>query len=393
MEFTEKYMIREAAKQVGVETHVLRYWEKELCLSIPKNEMGHRYYTGREIAFLRQIKYLKDQGFHLKSIRMLGEKLPSVAKLDMGRLHSLRDRLNGELSAETESYTEGHAAEIPTMISTKMPSKTPASLPKSMPENMPKTVPISSMSTDTSRGMTDTLRNAPAGTLANQQAARAQKKSVSGKTVAVVKGVPTGVSAGVSTGKTVGQKVVSATASGTISDRTPEEEALLRDLFGDLEEEKEERKKEEKKEEKNTLLELELAEPEKKEESTEKGRAFGVVQGGKSGALTETAFVGNVKTQAHEEEDGRMEQFRRIMSDIIGEALRENNRELAKSVGENVSDKVIKEMDFMLRTQQEEEEERYRKLDEAIRSCQRSRQETAAAQEGERRKLFGKRKI
>ena len=39
------YMISEAAKQVGVESHVLRYWEEELELEISRNEMGHRYYT------------------------------------------------------------------------------------------------------------------------------------------------------------------------------------------------------------------------------------------------------------------------------------------------------------------------------------------------------------
>ena len=37
------YMISEAAKRVNVETHVLRYWEEELSLSIGRTEMGHRY--------------------------------------------------------------------------------------------------------------------------------------------------------------------------------------------------------------------------------------------------------------------------------------------------------------------------------------------------------------
>ena len=34
------YMISEAAKHVGVESHVLRYWEEELDLPIGRNEMG-----------------------------------------------------------------------------------------------------------------------------------------------------------------------------------------------------------------------------------------------------------------------------------------------------------------------------------------------------------------
>ena len=38
-----RYTISDAAKMVKVESHVLRYWEDELALEIPRNEMGHRY--------------------------------------------------------------------------------------------------------------------------------------------------------------------------------------------------------------------------------------------------------------------------------------------------------------------------------------------------------------
>ena len=56
-----RYMISEAAKKVNVETHVLRYWEEELDLKIPRNEMGHRYYTRDNIKEFQKIKDLKDQ--------------------------------------------------------------------------------------------------------------------------------------------------------------------------------------------------------------------------------------------------------------------------------------------------------------------------------------------
>ena len=36
------YLISDASKKVDVESHVLRYWEDELELAIPRNEMGHR---------------------------------------------------------------------------------------------------------------------------------------------------------------------------------------------------------------------------------------------------------------------------------------------------------------------------------------------------------------
>ena len=64
-------MISDAANIVNVESHVLRYWEDELELSIPRNEMGHRYYTKENIQEFQRIKELKEQGYQLKAIRMI----------------------------------------------------------------------------------------------------------------------------------------------------------------------------------------------------------------------------------------------------------------------------------------------------------------------------------
>ena len=66
-----RYMISDAADMVHVETHVLRYWEEELELAIPRNEMGHRYYTRENIKEFQKIKDLKEQGYQLKAIRMI----------------------------------------------------------------------------------------------------------------------------------------------------------------------------------------------------------------------------------------------------------------------------------------------------------------------------------
>ena len=66
-----RYMISDAASMTGVETHVLRYWEEELDLTIPRNEMGHRYYTSENIQEFKRIKELKEQGYQLKAIRAI----------------------------------------------------------------------------------------------------------------------------------------------------------------------------------------------------------------------------------------------------------------------------------------------------------------------------------
>ena len=64
-----RYMISDAANIVNVESHVLRYWEDELALNIPRNEMGHRYYTDFHIRLFKQIKELKEKGYQLKAIK------------------------------------------------------------------------------------------------------------------------------------------------------------------------------------------------------------------------------------------------------------------------------------------------------------------------------------
>lgn len=65
------YMISEAAKRVCVESHVLRYWEEELDLTIGRTEMGHRFYTEEDIQLFTCIKELKEQGMLLKDLKNL----------------------------------------------------------------------------------------------------------------------------------------------------------------------------------------------------------------------------------------------------------------------------------------------------------------------------------
>ena len=70
----EMYLISEAAKQVDVPAHVLRYWEEELEMVIPRNEMGHRYYREEQIRLFRQVKVLKEKGYQLKAIKAAWER-------------------------------------------------------------------------------------------------------------------------------------------------------------------------------------------------------------------------------------------------------------------------------------------------------------------------------
>ena len=76
----DKLLISDAAKMVQVESHVLRYWEEELCLPIQRNELGHRFYTLEDIERFRKIKNLKERGLQLRAIKMIlkGGKLDDM---------------------------------------------------------------------------------------------------------------------------------------------------------------------------------------------------------------------------------------------------------------------------------------------------------------------------
>ncbi|MDI9510185.1 MAG: MerR family transcriptional regulator [Clostridiales bacterium] len=209
-----RYMISEASKNVGVESHTLRYWEEELELTIERNEMGHRYYKDTDIKLLKTIKQLKDQGFQLKAIRMLLPNLSQLESLDNQTMVKLKDELNGKVIEMWEN-----------------------------------------------------------------------------------------------------------------------EENVLEDQ--------------------------------------EEG----------------TSLITSEKK--HEIEPGaqdKMKQFKELMNQIIRSALQDNNKDLSENISTSVTDSVVKEMNFLMRLQEEREEERYKKFDATLRDYQRSRMHAAASYESRRKK-------
>jgi DNA-binding transcriptional MerR regulator len=70
----KKRSIGDAAKEVGVVEHVLRFWEKEFCEYIQPvlGAGGRRYYYNDDIAILLTIKkYLKEDGYTIKGLKNL----------------------------------------------------------------------------------------------------------------------------------------------------------------------------------------------------------------------------------------------------------------------------------------------------------------------------------
>lgn len=219
--FVEKvrYMISDAAAMAGVESHVLRYWEEELDLTIPRNEMGHRYYTRENIQEFQKIKQLKEQGYQLKAIRFILHN-GSMDKPDM------RDANLASLKTESEMSSLNHVQ--PSTIPANTSSKMNSSVTPAVAEN----ASVSSVRHD--------------------------------------------------------RQISQATSS-----QIPQVDQL----------------------------------------------------------------------SAEE----RMAQFRELMSDIVGRAIAQNNEELSLNIGQEVRETVLKEMNYLFREQEEAQEERYKKLDAAIR--------------------------
>ena len=190
-----RYMISDAANTVQVESHVLRYWEDELELTIPRNELGHRYYTQENIQEFLRIKELKERGYQLKAIKLI---------------------LQDEKERKEENVME--------------------------------------------------------------PAIRIEK--VNGMEIC---------------GEEVSEREMAANEVIHVTQKTSQ-----------------------------------VADEEQRER--------------------------------------RMEQFQTMMTEIVRRAISENNHELGEEVGTQVGEHVIKEMNYLMRTQEEQEEERFRKLDEAIRS-------------------------
>lgn len=227
-----RYIISDASKKIDVEPHVLRYWEEELGVKVPRNEMGHRYYREEDIDLFKSIKILKEQGFQLRAIKMVLSDVKKIGQLDKTKMAILKDELNAQVLCMEQTASE-HVDE-------RHDSR-------------------------------------------NGQALEKQR------------------------------------------------EYAVREVCA--------------------------AKPEP------------------------------VATQS----EPKIAQFKVIMTNIIMEALRENNLELSKAVSTNVSESVLKEMDYMMRMKEEREEERFKRLDDSIRSKQKARKEVSATREKKKkRKLFGK---
>lgn len=62
------FTVKDVAEMLDTEAYVLRFYEKELNLSIRRNSKGHRVYTLEDVEMFRQIQDMREQGLQLKAI-------------------------------------------------------------------------------------------------------------------------------------------------------------------------------------------------------------------------------------------------------------------------------------------------------------------------------------
>lgn len=276
-----RYIISDASKLIEVESHVLRYWEEELGIDIPRNEMGHRYYTDYYIELFKRVKELKDGGFQLKAIKMLIPELTNMNTRENESIEGLREELFNRLTDYGEAAVDDSGDNAFANNGGNANNTNNAFAENS--ENV--------------NNVNNAFANNGGNDIDNNVAMNDKDK----------------------------------TDNSTLSNVKDKEEIYNNG------------------ERKSELM------------------------------TTDNESQGNISERTN---NGKLEQFQSIISEVVSNALKENTGMLGKEVSEIVSDNVIKEMDYLMHIREKQEEERFKKLDETIRSCQLHRKESAKIKRG-----------
>ena len=91
------FKIGEAAKIVGVEPHVLRYWESEFKLRPQRSTSGQRMYRRKDLGKLLKIRrLLHDEGFTIAGARKAlsgAGPAPAAPPADSGQIRQALNRV------------------------------------------------------------------------------------------------------------------------------------------------------------------------------------------------------------------------------------------------------------------------------------------------------------
>ena len=311
-----RYMISDAANIVNVESHVLRYWEDELELDIPRNEMGHRYYTKENIQEFQRIKELKEQGYQLKAIRMI--------------VH------NGPLDGLTQEPPVGQA---------KLAGGESVTAAKS----------DAGQGAGTAKAVSGQVPGIPTGKL---QETAAEEQETAAKGEDAKRQAQEKSSAGQGQSRMLGRQAAGLKQGGNTEKITPLKEPG------------------------NPIYLATIQEPARQMTPGDiyaAGKQLSASETAEQTTGLQIASAGEIQLQESRQSildnTDKMAQFTDLMTQIVGQALAANNQALSQSISEDVGKQVIKEMNYLMREREELDEDRFRKLDAAIRGNLRKKEE------------------
>lgn len=309
-----KYLISDTSKQLGVEPHVLRYWEEELDMPIKRNEMGHRYYTEDDIRVLKSVRDMKERGIQLKAIKHILKELYVNSEYDPQALEHATVQ-NIVTNQQTDAIHSGAVSNGTAEAHTGMAANRTAEAHAGMAAN----------------GTAEVHTGMAAGGISESQI-----------------GSPAGGSAAL-------QAIPHGEAVSVMSSELKMEqfqEIMFRIIAKALE--------------KNNISLSGTISSEISDKVSEQ-----VAE-----AVSERVSV-NVTEQLTENVSERVSE--RVSQRVSEDVSLKVSDSVSDRVSGQVSEQVIKQMDYILRENEEREEERFRKLDEAIRQRQKANAEAAAA--------------
>lgn len=110
--------------------------------------------------------------------------------------------------------------------------------------------------------------------------------------------------------------------------------------------------------------------------------------------ITVTRSCSPAPTEVSASAVDKLGQFREIMNSIVSQALSDNNKQLTSMICEGTSERIIKEMNYLFRTLDEDEDLRIKQLEAAIEAAFLVKKEAAATKltSSNRKGLFFKKK-
>ena len=96
MEGKEKlyYRIGEVATKIGVNAHVIRYWEGEFNIKPHRSSAGQRLYRKHELSLFQRIKTLVyEEGYTIVGAKKIIAGHSSLGSVPNARLQEIKDRL------------------------------------------------------------------------------------------------------------------------------------------------------------------------------------------------------------------------------------------------------------------------------------------------------------